>query len=79
MLPSISSIVRVRSGDSLDFSMLLGSSLYFFKFIYLMIMFEVSLLRGAGYDAYVVSGTAPAWVCNQDQSEVLKFFQVFGH
>jgi hypothetical protein len=44
-----------------------------------MIMFEVSLLRGAGYDAYVVSGTAPAWVCNQDQSEVLKFFQVFGH
>ena len=67
MLPSISGIIRARAGDSLDFSMLLG-------FIYLIassiFLNSVSLLRGTGYDAYVVSGCAPAWICNQDQSEV---------
>lgn len=30
----------------------------------------VSLLRGAGYNAYCVAGYAPQWVTEQDQSEV---------
>ena len=29
----------------------------------------VSLLRGAAYDAYVVSGYAPKWVCVQDEAK----------
>lgn len=31
--------------------------------------FLASLLRGCGYDAYVVSGYAPEWICVQDQSK----------
>lgn len=30
----------------------------------------VSLLRGAGYDAYVVCGYAPKWVCMNDETKV---------
>lgn len=33
-----------------------------------MATFLCSLLRGCGYDAYVVSGYAPEWVTTQDQT-----------
>jgi hypothetical protein len=34
-------------------------------------IFLVSLLRGAGYNAYCVSGYAPEWITQADQSEVV--------
>ena len=34
-------------------------------------IFLVSLLRGAGYNAYVVTGYAPQWITDVDQSDVV--------
>ncbi|KAL4152038.1 hypothetical protein PRNP1_008973 [Phytophthora ramorum] len=51
-LPSPSSTLKWRSGDSFDVATLLAS-----------------FLIGAGYDAYVVNGIAPRWLCLLDQSK----------
>lgn len=51
LLPSPSTTVKMRVGDSLDFATLL-----------------CSLLRGNGYNAYVVSGYAPRAVTTQDRT-----------
>jgi hypothetical protein len=53
-LPSPSTTIDMRAGDSLDFANL-----------------TCSILRGNGYNAYVVSGYAPKWITTQDRSKSL--------
>jgi hypothetical protein len=53
ILPSLTTILATRAGDSLDFA-----------------VFLCSLLRGAGYDAYVCTGFAPRAVTTMDLSGV---------